>query len=270
MFEHLTLSPFAALSLCLVACGLPATKDSAVSTQAETTSAVFTCADLGTNDTSFVELEDGAITVTFESVGTADAKELRHDARGTTYGDFSPAGLLFFAGETLVVPTDLAANGSGTIEVDGPNGGHGWNADCHRATSAELHRDHCLPQVNAINPVDAGGSKPQVSKELDDYRITIPSRDAGDFVYLAKATANGLVCKVTDVIAKSCSAIVANAILARASDGQVQFAGDPYVQKIGETEYKGGIHDVGSGEFAYVVETTSSSDDCTVKSVEPD
>jgi hypothetical protein len=124
-------------------------------------------------------------------------------------------------------------------------------------------------QVETIDPIDAPG-RPQIEVQTNGYRVTIPDRNAGDFVYFATKADRGLACEVIKVDSISCSAIVADAIVAEAGSGpdDSPSLGLPHVQKVSDTAYTGGVTNSDVGELAYRVTTNGSADHCTVTSVQ--
>jgi hypothetical protein len=235
-------------------------------------SRAFTCAKDNSPYFTFIELKGSSITLTDESYGGAEGTPLRSDSNATVYGNFvSDVGI--FTTTELTVPSSLVASGSGAVvQLEKTTAtSEAWN--CHTATSAELNRDHCMPTVKDIDPVDAPG-EPQIDMQADGYRVTIHDGRAGDFVYFASRVLRGLACEVTKVDPVSCSAVVADAIGdaadvdTRADDGG-PLVSAPHVRKVSDTEYEGGVHvDEWGEDLAYVVKTNGSADHCTVTSVE--
>jgi hypothetical protein len=263
------LSSLAFLSFTVLACTNEAnTASGETLAQGDTTAPTFTCSDLGGAKTSFLTVEGETVTVTVESLGTAQGSRLSSDATTTTYGRFtSDVGLLGFdAGETLVVPNALLTDGTGPADVYGASGSsHHWHADCRRSTPDELNGDHCLSQIRAIDPIDSGDS-PSFTKDGDLYTITIANSQAGGYVYLATTSTHGLVCRVTSVEPVSCSAIIAGAIAAQAADDGAGF-GWPRVDTVTTDGSTGAFLNVDSVEFDYTLTTNGTGDHCAVRSI---
>jgi hypothetical protein len=255
-----------AVTALTLACGGAETSSApADESQDVTQTKVFMCQGLGRNEAMILQLTSKGVTLTEEGVaiqrGTAAASS---DADKLVFGDFSAGGTVG-AGDQVVVPKSLATTGKGTVELHMANVNPIFQADCHKATTAELQADHCEPLVEEMGFVDSN-RKPEIVKDGDAYTVTIKDSKAGDYVYTVPSKVDGLLCTVSASKAVSCSAVVADKIFSRARDDGSS-SGLPFVNKVSDTEYTGGIHDVESGEFAYDVKTSGSDDGCKVTSV---
>ena len=227
--------------------------------------ATFAVTGLGTNDTTFLTLKGNTLTFVNESgKGQQTGTLLPTSPAGfQAFGNFSPDGFIS-AGEQVHLSTDLVAKGSGKVvlvlESENTFEGSG-----HTATQAELTRDHCLPQLRNLGPVESTHPGKITKLSSTQYKWVLAS-PAGDFVYDVNVKASGLQCTFVSMPPVSCSAVVADAI-AKAARDDGSSSGEPFVNKLGDGSYNGGIHDEESGEFRFDVTTSSSADHCKVTKI---
>jgi hypothetical protein len=226
----------------------------------------FTVSGLGTNDTTFLTLKGNSLTFVNESgKGQQTGTLLPNPPAGfQAFGNFSPDGFVA-TGNQIHISTDLISKGSGKVVLFDPNVTANFEATGHTSTQAELTRDHCLPQLHNLGPVDSThpGKVTKVSNTQYKWELAAP---AGDFVYDVNVKANGLQCTFVSMPPVSCSAVVADAIAKAARDAGSS-SGEPFVNKLGDGSYNGGIHDEESGEFRFDVTTSSSADHCKVTKI---
>ncbi len=228
-----------------------------------TAAKVVSCSGLGSSDAVFLKLSTSGVTATVEGNANYRGTAVTSGASSITFGKFTPKG--FFESSTLVVPRALLEGKSAKVQMFTENVGPHWEGTCHAASQAELAADHCLSLLDGFAGIDTK-KKPSIEKTPQGYRIRVASPKTGDFVWMAQTSTDGLLCKITDIPAVSCAAVVADAIGAQArADGSS--AGEPYVNKTGTNTWSGGIHDPESGEFAYHVTTKGSADHCQVVSI---
>jgi hypothetical protein len=226
----------------------------------------FTVSGLGTSDTTFLTMKGNSLTFVNESgKGVQTGTLLPSSPAGfQAFGNFSPEGFLA-AGEQIQLSTELLSKGSGKVVLFQPNVSSNFEGTGHTSTQAELTRDHCLPQIRNLGPVDSThpGKVTKISSTQYKWELASP---AGDFVYDVDVKASGLQCTFVSMPPVSCSAVVADAIAKAARDAGSS-SGEPFVNKVGEGSYNGGIHDEESGEFRFEVTTNSSADHCKVTKV---
>jgi hypothetical protein len=225
----------------------------------------FTVSGLGTNDTSFLTLKGNSLTFVNESgKGVQTGTPLPSSPAGfQAFGNFSPDGFLS-AGEQIQVSTDLISKGSGKVVLVLAQSST-FDGTGHTSTQAELTRDHCLPQLRNLGPVDSTHPG-KITKVSDTKYKWVLASPAGDFVYDVDVKASGLQCTFVSMPPVSCSAVVADAIATKARDDGSS-SGEPFVNKLADGSYNGGIHDDESGEFRYAVTTNSSADHCKVTKI---
>jgi hypothetical protein len=239
-----------------------------------TRATTFLCTGLGNNDNVYLQVTATLATATPEwdqpfkgsVVPNPSTQYLKAAPDAILFGSWTPAGG-FFNQEILEVPKSMLTATEGTIKMWSTQSYNYWPGNCHKATAAELSGDHCLAQseMKYFGPIDSQ-KKASIAKQAGGYRATITDAKNGDFVWDIKTTTAGLTCKIGDITPVSCSAVVADKIGEKSrEDGSS--AGAPYLHKVSNTEYTGGIHDPESGEFAYTITTDGSADHCKVTSI---
>jgi hypothetical protein len=227
--------------------------------------ATFAVSGLGTSDTTFLTLKGNQLTFVNESgKGQQTGTLLPTSPAGfQAFGHFSPDGFIA-ADEQVQLATDLVSKGTGKVVLllGSQNTFEGTG---HTATQAELTRDHCLPELRNLGPVDSTHPGTITKLSSTQYKWVLAS-PAGDFVYDVNVKATGLQCTFVSMPPVSCSAVVADAIAKAARDAGSS-SGEPFVNKLGDGSYNGGIHDDESGEFRFDVTTSSSADHCRVTKV---
>lgn len=225
----------------------------------------FSCSDLGTANTAWVDVKAKSITVTFEGSGVATGKLVESDSTSKTFGTFT--GVMVGAYDTFVVPNSLVKDGSGKIDWYMSNVNPYWVGTCKQNDPTG---DQCMPLVQLISPIDSSANPVYKKLSIDKYTVTVADSKVGDFFYDVAMKTSGILCTQGDITPVSCSALVADKIGSQAfKDGSS--AGQPYVSKRTATadgySWEGGVHDPESGDFAYTVTTDSDSDGCSVTGI---
>jgi hypothetical protein len=219
------------------------------------------CDGLGTNAQALIQVKGDKATVTVQGSSVQTGSKQADPKTGfTAYANWVPANG-FMKDAALWLSNDNA-----TAELHEANVGPFYNSHCHKGTSGELGADACLPLIRVLAFIDS--TKAPAIKKLSEtsYAATYPDARVGDFVWHVAVHKSGLLCTLGKETPASCAAAVADAIGRKARDDGSS-AGEPYVNKLGSDTWNGGIHDPESGEFAYDVETSSDSSNCTVKSI---
>ncbi len=234
--------------------------------KADGTALYFSCQNLGTSNTVWLDIKKTSVTATIEGSGFNKGKLTKTDDTSKTYSSWNKK-VFFGAGDTLVIPDSLIEDGSGKVDWYIANVNPYWEGTC---TQEDPTGDQCLPLVQQISPIDSSAAPVYAKTSSEHYTVTVPSSKVGDFLYDVDMNVDGLLCTQGDVTPKSCSAIVADKIGSQAfADGSS--SGQPYVSKrtasgSGYT-WTGGVHDEESGDFAYTVATDSDEDGCKVTSI---
>jgi len=229
----------------------------------------FSCQNLGTANTVWLDIKKKSVTVTIEDSGFNKGKLTKTDDTSKTYSDWN-SKTFFGAGDTLVIPDSLVTDGSGKVDWYVANVNPYWEGTC---TQMDPTGDQCLPLVELISPIDSSATPKYAQTSTGHYTVTVADSKVGDFFYDVTMNVDGLLCTQGDITPKSCSAIVADKIGSQAfKDGSS--SGQPHVSKRTASDsgytWTGGVSDPESGEFDYTVTTDSDDDGCKVTGITSD
>jgi hypothetical protein len=251
------------LFLALVACGASSDGDAASEDGALGGTRTFACGPLKTDAKIFLEVQGSSLTLTVEGMSRQTGTLRGRTRSAATFGAFQPSDGVMQPDETLLLARSLLAGTGGTVSIHNPAVSPDKTASCQPVATVP---DTC-PDVIAHAALPLPGAAAAVVSASGDgtYRVSFPDAAAGDLIYVAHVTRDGLLCKVGAQTPVSCSAVVADRLLAQA--GADALDAPPQVNHVGPMHYTGVFFDPEDGAATYDVTTSSDADRCTVVTV---
>jgi hypothetical protein len=186
------------------------------------------------------------------------------DAGSRTFGSWAPADGTLRAEETLLVSSALRRSETGSIALHDPAASPDVTSQCRRIAKPD---DPCLWVITHDGRLPLPGASDAAVSPADGgaYSVVFHDPDAGDLVYSANVSRDGLLCKLAAQTPVSCSAVIADALLKQGGVDGID--APPSIQRQTPTDYVGKFHDDEDGDATYAVKTDSGDDGCTVLSV---